>query len=344
MAEQMQASVFHLYSIGHAAENMEFGTDGSLEVFPAEQMSGLDGDLTSNQTNVSAEGENGEGQKYTQNINTGSTIKASWLSRDSNRPFPSLIRRGEKVIIWRNSDTDEFCWEEYGRDIYMRRGDIYTIACISTVVNKDDPLSNKNSYWFEIDSLNGVIRLSTTKLNNEACEYLFEFMTREGTFTLSDSIGNFMKLESTDHRWTIANAANTTLVMDGADTTLTMSGKYTVNAQECEYNIQNMFATNCDQKVDKFASSWEVTTDKSTITSMSNYTVNSASITLNGPLSSFGMGGGAGSAEFTGTMTLHGDSTFNGDSTVSGTLMNDGKNVTTHNHRGDSGGNTGPMQ
>lgn len=339
----MQASVFHLYSIGTAAENMEFGKR-ELEVWPGEQMYGLDGDVTSNQTNISAEGQNATGEKYTQNINTGTTIPAKWLSRNTNRPYPSLIRRGEKVKIWRNSDTSEFWWEEMGEDIHMRRGDIYTLACISTIIDKDTPISHENSYWFEIDSLNGVIRLSTTKLNNEACEYLFEFMTREGTFTVSDSIGNFMKLESTDHRWTIKNASDTTLVMDGADTTLTMSGKYTVNAQECEYNIQNTFTTNCDQKVDKFTSSWEVTTEKSTISSMSNYTVNSASITLNGPLSSFGLGGGAGSAEFTGTMKLHGDSTFNGDSTVSGTLMNAGKNVTTHNHRGDSGGNTGPMQ
>ncbi len=343
MTGQTQASVYHLYSIGTAAENMEFGKR-DLEVWPGEQMFGLDGDVTTNLTNISSEGQNATGEKYTQNINTGTTIPAKWLSRNSNRPFPSLIRRGEKVKIWRNSDTSEFWWEEMGDDIHMRRGDIYTLACISTIIDKDTPISHENSYWFEIDSLNGVIRLSTTKLNGEACTYLFQIMTREGTFKLEDDIGNLFLLESVDQRWTLKNAADTTLVMDGANTTLSMSGKYTVNAQECEYNIQNVFTTNCNQKVDNFESSWEVNTNQSTINSMSNYTINSASIALNGPLVSSGYGGGAGSAEFNGKMTLNGDSTTNGDSTVNGTLMNDGKNVTTHKHRGDSGGQTGPME
>lgn len=343
MSGNVQVSVFHLYSIGAAAENMEFGKT-ELEVWPGEQMPNLDGEVTSNQTNITADGEDAEGRKYTQNINTGNTIKAEWLSNDTNRPFPSLIRRGEKVMIWRNSDTGEFWWREMGDDVHMRRGDIYVISCVSTIIEEGTPISHENSYWFEIDSLNGVIRLSTTKLNGEACTYLFEFMTRNGTFKLEDDIGNLMYLESVDHRWTIKNASDTSLVMDGADTTLSMPGKYVVNAQECIYNITNAFTTNCDSKIDNFTSSWEVTTQETTLNSVSSYTVNSASITLNGPLSSFGYGGGAGSAKFTGTMELDGDSTVTGQSTVNGDLVNNGVNVTRHNHQGDSGGTTGPMQ
>lgn len=338
-----QASVFNLYSIGTAAENMEFGTR-TLEVWPGEQMSGIDGDVTSNQTNITTEGENARGEKYTQNINTGSTIKANWLSRDTNRPYPSLIRRGEEVMIWRNADTDEFWWEEMGKSAHMRRGDIYSIACISTIVEEGDQISHLNSYWFEIDSLNGVIRLSTTKLNGEVASYLFEIMTRQGTYKLEDDIGNQMLLESTDHRWTIKNASDTSLIMDGVNTTLSMTGKYTVNAQECEYNIQNTFTTNCDQKIDNFTSSWEVNTQQTTLNSVAGYTLNAVMISLNGVIASGGYGGGAGSASFTGTMSIEGATSITGTTAIDGILTNNGINVSTHDHRGDSGGNTGPMK
>jgi hypothetical protein len=334
---ELNMSVFRLYSIGTAAENMEFGKR-TLEVWPSEQMPAVDGDVTTNQTNISTEGTDAQGQKYTQNINAGNVIEAEWLSYNSNRPFPSLIRRGEKVKIWRNSDTDQFYWTEMGTDIRYRRGDIYTIACISTIVNDDDPISHENSYWFELDSLNGVIRLSTTALNNEACKYLFEFMTREGTFQLSDSIGNYLKLESVDQRWTIMNAAETSLIMDGADTTLTMTGKYTVNAQDCLFNITNDFTIEATTKTENIRNEFSLNTVTATMKADTNYTVNSASITLNGPLSSFGFGGGAGSAKFQGTMDIEGTTTVQGD------LNNNGIKVTGHNHQGDSGGQTGPMQ
>lgn len=336
-------SVFKLYSIGTSAEDLEF-PNTELEVWPTEQMSAVDGDITSNQTNISAEGQNADGQKYTQNINSGTTLKAKWLSRDTNRPYPGLIRRGESVMIWRNADTSEWWWEEMGKDHSYRRGDMWILACVSTIVKEGESLSPLNSYWFEIDSLNGVIRLSTTKLNNEACNYIFEFMTREGTFRLVDSIGNLLKLESKDLRWTILNAAQTSLVMDAENTTLSMAGKYTINAANMDVNILNDININATTKTENIRSEFTLNTVTATMTATANYTVNSAAITLNGPLSSYGYGGGPGSSKFTGTMDVEGETTFKGDSTVTGTLTNNGINVTRHNHRGDSGGMTGLMQ
>lgn len=354
----MQASVFNLYSIGTAAENIVFGVT-DLEVWPSEQRQALDGDVTTNQENISVEGQDAVGRKYTQNINTGNVIKAKWLSRDTHRPYPGLIRRGEKVMIWRSADSDEYFWEEMGTDIRYRRGDMWTIACISTVVGPDDPISMENAYWFEIDSLNGVIRLSTTQLNGEACTYLFEFMTRDGMFRLQDSIGNYLRLDSVDQRWRIVNAAETTLDMHAENTTLSMNGKFTINAQNWEANIQDLIKFNATDFVQEIGNSITVkaTTKEETITSeyslntttaamlaSATYSVTSAAIGLNGPLTSMGMGGGAGSAKFVGSMAIEGDTTMIGAQTVDGTITNNGINVSTHKHRGDSGGQTGNMQ
>lgn len=336
-------SVFKLYSIGTAAENIEFGKT-ELEIWPSEQLSSVDGDITTNQTNISSEGENADGGKYTQNINAGNSLKAKWLSRNAQRPFPGLVRRGEKVMVWRNADTSEWWWEEMGDDIRYRRGDIMTMACVSTIVNKDDPLSPLNSYWFEIDSLNGVIRLSTTKLNNEACNYLFEFMTREGTFRLQDSLGNYLKLESNDLRWTLTNGADTTLVMDAENTTLSMTGKFTVNAANLDFNIGEAINVNAETKTENIRSQFSLNAVTATMTATANYSINSPTIGLNGALSSAGYGGGSGSANFSGTMDIEGATTIAGETTIVGELTNNGINVTSHNHNGDSGGDTGPMK
>ena len=356
---QVQASVFVLYSIGMAAENMEFGGSSELEVLPGEQMQALDGDVTANQENMSSEGQDSVGRKYTQNINTGKVIRAKWLSRNTNRPFPSLIRRGESVMIWRNSDTDEFWWEEMGQNIRYRRGDVYTIACISTIVGPDDPISMENSYWFEIDSLNGIIRFSTTDLNGELCRYLVEIMAKEGKLLIEDTIGNYLRLDSVDQRWRIVNAAATELDMHAENTTLSMTGKMVINAQNMDMNIDQLLkisATDFKQeisnsievsavtKTENITTSYSLETVQATMTATANYTINSASIALNGPLTSMGYGGGAGSAKFVGSMDIEGNTTMTGDQNVDGTITNNGINVSTHNHRGDSGGQTGNMQ
>ncbi len=348
----VSASVFTLYSIGTAAEDIEFGTR-ELEVWPGEQMQATDGDVTTNQSNIKAEGQDAIGRKYTQNINTGNVIRAEWLSRNTHRPFPGLIRRGEKVMLWRNSDSDEFWWEEMGDDIRYRRGDVFSLACISTVVNEGDPISMENTYWFEIDSLNGVIRLSTTDLNGEACTYLFELMTREGVFRIEDSVGNYLKLESTEQRWTVVNAAETELVMDKENTTLSMNGKFTVNALNMECNIKeliklvatdfkqeitNSITVNATSKTEEISASYTLNTVSASMTGSTNYTIASSAIGLAGPIAAAGYGGGAGSASFNGSMDIQ------GATTVDGTLTNNGINVTAHKHPGDSGGTTGTMQ
>lgn len=337
MEQDMEVSVFKLYSIGTAAENLEFGQT-KLEVWPSEQFPEVDGDVTSNQTNISTDGENADGQKYTQNINTGNVLQAEWLPRDTNRAFPSLIRRGELVLIYRNSDSDEFYWEEMGKNIHYRRGDIWCIACVSTVVEKDTPIGPKNAYWLEIDSLNGMVNLSTTKLNGEAAEYKLEIQARDGRVEIADDLGNFFRLESPDQRWTLMNGAQSSLVMDAENVTLSMTGKYTVNAQEVEYNIQDTITENATTKVENITESFTLNTITATMTADTSYTINAATIGLNGNIGAGGFGGGVGTAKFNSSLDVTGPVGMQSGLDVAGTIMNDGLNVTTHRHKDSRNG------
>lgn len=337
MSGDIEVSVFKLYSIGTAAENMEFGQI-ELEVWPSEQFPQADGDITSNQENISAEGQNAEGQKYTQNINTGNTIRATWLSRDTNRPFPSLIRRGELVLIYRNSDSDEFYWEEMGKNIHYRRGDIWCVACISTVVDENTPIGPKNAYWLEIDSLNGVVRLSTTKLNAEAAAYKLEIMAREGRVELADDIGNYFRLESPDQRWTLMNASESSLTLDAENITLNCNGKYTINAKQMEANIQEDITVNAQTKTENIQQSYTLQTITASMNASANYTISSAAISLAGPITGGGYGGGSGSATFNGTMHVSDAMTTGSTLETGGQITAAGLNLNTHKHKDSRGG------
>lgn len=326
--EHIESSVLRVYSRGIAAENITFGSR-TLEVWLQEKSPALDGDLTANVTNITASGVNAEGASFSQNVDTSATVNAEWLSRNSNRPYPPLVRRGERLIIWRNADTDKYYWEEMGLDGTYRRGDIICMASVSTIVDKDTPLSHENSYWFEIDSLNGIIRISTTNLNQELTTYALELLTKTGTFKFIDGLGNGLYLNSEENNWTIENAEGTRLVMKGINTLLEMKGKLDVKALEAVFEIQQGLTFNVGQTF----------TLQSMNTSMNasvSYNIEAPNIGLAGNLSSAGKGGGVGTASFNNTTT------FNNKTTMQNGLNLDGVEVGEHYHEGVHGRTSGP--
>lgn len=355
----MEVSVFKLFSVGEAAENLEFGKR-ELEVRPTEAQPDLDGDVTSNVTNITAEGKDAQGIAYSSNINATSTIKAKWLSRDATRPYPGLIRRGETVLIWRVGDSDEYYWEEAGKDTQYRRGDMWMIACVSDVVKEGDHISPLNAYWFEIDSLNGVIRLSTTKANNELVSYLWEFMCKEGKFTLKDSNDNIFTLDSGGHFWKLANATGSMMEMNKETTTFTNPHDFIVNARNIEFNANENITMKAGKNIEgtaasainlecvtyelKAQTSYTLNTTTASCNASANYSIAAPNIGLAGNISSTGVGGGAGTASFKANLSVEGSTDFVGNSNVTGILTNNGINVSKHNHLDSRNGTCSPMQ
>lgn len=324
----MDLSVFRVYSRGVAAENISFGTR-VLEVWLQEKSPALDGDLTADVTNITATGVNGEGASFSQNVDTSATVQAEWLSFNSNRPYPPLVRRGERLIIWRNADTDKYFWQEAGLDGNYRRGDIVCVSAVSTVVDKDTPLSHENSYWFEMDSLNGIIKLSTTNLNNELTNYVMELMTKTGNFKLEDGLGNSLSLSSADSTWKIINAEGSKLELKGIDTFLEMKGKLNVKALEATFDLEQNLNFNVGQ-------TFSLQSMNATMKSEVTYNINSPDIGLAGNLSSSGENGGVGTASF------NNQTTFGAKTTMIGGLNLDGIEMGEHIHDGQHGPTSKP--
>lgn len=347
----MKTSVLRLWSLGEAAENLQFG-QRDLEVTPTERLTSTDGDISSNITTIEADGVDANNVPYSTKVNAAGSIKAKWLSRDAARPYPGLIRRGEQVQIWKVADTDQYYWELTGTDVTYRRGDNYIIACVSDVIGENDHISPLNAYWFEIDSLNGVFRFSSTKANDEKAAYLFRFLMKEAMFDLKDDLGNEFTLLSLDNHWKIKNGNNSFYELIGNDINEECAGTKTTKARSIKQIAQDditLESTTYDVtasdsvKVETNATEWNSTSSyqvKSTVINLnggSGVNLNAPNIGLGGALTSTGFGGGAGSASFTGNMSIE------GAHTVTGEMTNNGISITGHKHTDSRNGTTTTM-
>ena len=116
----MDQSLFHVYTIGRAASNRKLSSP-LLEVYPIEHFGYLDGEINSDPTTTKASGVDANGKAYTTSVTTTNSIQATWIQWGSNRTTPPDVRRGERVLLWRYADTDQFYWTTLGMDDYLRR-------------------------------------------------------------------------------------------------------------------------------------------------------------------------------------------------------------------------------
>lgn len=213
METNMNVSLLQPYSIGMAAANLQVGQT-ELSVWPTEKAGHTDGEVTDHVENVATKGVDGNGNNYSDNVEASVTIKANWLSRNSWLKFPGLVRRGEKVQIWRMGDTDQYYWELLGLDNDLRRKDIILLAVSNTKDEATKDLTAQNSVFFEINTVDKHITLSTPKNENEACSYFVQLNYGDSTFALSDDIGNSFVMDSVNQLMQMRNAADSFIKLD----------------------------------------------------------------------------------------------------------------------------------
>ena len=319
----MQLSKLHFYSIGYAAENKKL-TSHELEVYPAEVMGYLQGDVNSDSAEDSHDGVDAFGQNYSVPVNVTNSIKAHWYSFGSNRKTPPDIRRGEQVVLMRFADVDKYYWLSTNQSENLRRLETVIYAFSNVSSNDEDvELDGSNTYYIEISTHNKTITLVTNKNDGEAAAYTFQFNTKEGSVTLQDDIGNFLELLSVERKWTLQNADQSRVVLDKDRILIESSNeirhktrKYIVDCETVEVNA------------------------KASITETSPlFQGNIGASTYTGTLTVKGLGTFSGGISFTSTtapaaacsisipITATSTATFNGDVNTTATLTNQGKVV-----------------
>lgn len=209
-------SILQPYSVGVAAANLLVGQT-ELSVFPNEKMPHTDGEVTDNVVNMTTKGVDASGNNYSDNVETSLAIKAKWLSRNSWLKFPGLVRRGEEVQIWRVGDTDQYYWELMGLSNHLRRKDIILIAVSNTRDEKTVDLTAQNSVFFEINTVDKHITLSTPENDGEKCRFVIQLNYGDANFSLSDTIGNSIVMDSVAELIQMRNASDSFLKLDKSE-------------------------------------------------------------------------------------------------------------------------------
>jgi hypothetical protein len=192
---EQQVSKFKIYSIGIVGENKSL-TGDIIEVTPKEELPMLDGEITADQTLVSASGKDSTGGEYTSKVSTGSTVQAKWLRlATSNRLTAPNVRRGEEVIIYQMADTDKYYWVTMLEDLKLRKLETVVYAFSATKEEGADP-AHDNCYYMEVSSHKQIVTLHTSMANGEYCSYDVQINAKDGYITLQDSIGNEIRLDS----------------------------------------------------------------------------------------------------------------------------------------------------
>lgn len=209
----MQSSQFTIYSLGVAAENKSLSSR-HLAVIPHEINPGLDGEVAFNPQEQTFKGQDREGNPYELNVVEDATLTAEWLPLGTNRLTPPDIRRGEPVLIYRAADTDRYYWRCMGLRDDLRRLETVIYAYNANPDANESGVNLDDCYFLEISTHEKLVTFGTSMQNGEPYTYAFQLNTGEGKFTMQDSLGNQLYLNTGEVFWEIINAAGTYIRLD----------------------------------------------------------------------------------------------------------------------------------
>lgn len=242
-------SKFTFVSIGRVADNKRLDSD-IVEVYIGEQLPFIQGEVTSQAEDYKAKGENDLGESYNDSIKSTVTVEAQWLAfGESNRLTSPDVRRGERVMVCKYADADKYYWFKFGNDNDLRK--LETIVWgISAHKEEESKLGSDNSYYAELSSHKKHFRFHMSKVNGEKVTYDLEMNPGKGHVLLTDDIGNWFSIDSTEHRIEMMNTDGCHHDMHKRNLTITVPDTYTLNARQVIINS----ITN-----DQNASAWHTT-------------------------------------------------------------------------------------
>jgi hypothetical protein len=315
-----QTTLLTPYSVGIVAVNMPLDTH-TVEVTPIEALPFIDGEITDNMETTNLKGANAAGGAYESIAKSSVTVTATWMPFGSNRRTAPNVRRGEKVMLWRYGDTDKFYWSSLDYAHKLRKLET-VIFQISDTQNEDAEATDSNTYFMEWSTHTGKITLHTSKSNGEPFTYDFQINAKDGNWTFTDDIKNYICCDSKNRRIEIHNADGTWIDMDKKNMIVTVPNDLTFKVgHNVKWEIGNdetsTIGNNQSTKVGsnrtedigsnaslKVGSAWAQ--EASTITTKANTTTNTVPMTsftgnvsVANMLATKSFGGGAGGGSFT---------------------------------------------
>lgn len=219
-------SHFRMTSIGTVAADKNEGSK-FISVYLNEHLPFLEAELTDQCSQTEHTGIDADGNAYNHTLQLSSTVKAEWKGTPNRVTSPS-VKRGEQVEVWELGSTGMYYWHEMARDNQLRRKEAVTWAygADSTPNTTDVPQTADNNYTISVDGVNGHITVNTSRANGEKAGYTTQMNGRDGHFTILDTAGNIVQMDSNTNAITLK-------VSTGEYITLA-SGKLTIQCPNIE--------------------------------------------------------------------------------------------------------------
>jgi hypothetical protein len=232
-----------LYSLGIVVKDKEVGSD-QVVVYPVEELPTVYGDISKLQQNQ-ASLPNAQGSVKTSQAQSQNTLIATWIPYGhSNRMTSPDVVKNETLAIFRFMDTSEYYWTTIFREPSLRRTEtvIYAFGNIPTGMTAFD---SSTSYWVKVDTKNKLVQLHTEKNDGEACGYDIIINTAQGIFTIEDTLGNNLVLNSPNGELDIN--INKKVIVNTIDATVNAQNSTTVNTQTATINASSVVDINTPQ-------------------------------------------------------------------------------------------------
>ncbi len=313
--ETNMPSVLHIFSIGVAAVNLPLSSK-ILEVTPLEKTSMLNGELTDNATQNVVGIKDSVGASDEAKTTTTATLQATWIPFGSNRFTPPNIRRGEKVLIWKKGNADEYFWSEYEYNADLRK--LETIVfLLSNTQDENAKADSTNSLYFEFSTHSKMVHMRYNNSDGEPHAWDFQLNAKDSVFIVTDDINNKISIDSKEKNIQIVNADDTTLILDKKNARL-----FAPENMEFESGLAMAFKVGT-QMTHQVGDTWSWVAGGAVTGTMpsASYTSKDTSFSGNVTVGKMLSTGGFFSANTeVGGFKVNGQGTFNGGFTVNGSV------------------------
>jgi len=245
--KNLDFSKLHRYSTGLVIDD-NVDNKHTIKVYPNEKLYNLGDDLSLDIPNVTTiqtkavdihpkdkEAVFKDGKEVI-HLNKTKYILANWLNKsEPNRITPPNVCKGEKVVLYRFSNTDEFYWETEETDLRLRKEDhvIHTYSDKPSLDPTEDPINDR--YTITFSPKNKELSIHTTDKYGEYTTYDIKIKTDEGYLEFKDGKGNSIKLDSKAD--SLTTNINKTINESSTNTNLKIGER--LNVKLDKFNVTN---------------------------------------------------------------------------------------------------------
>lgn len=222
----MSESEYRLFSIGHAAENKDDGTDWWLEVVCTEHTQLSDGEQNSRGQEMETSGVDAAGTAYADKTVTSVSVPAYWRAEgESNRRTCPNVQRGEELFIYTFGDTGKLFWSPRGTNSHIRRLETSTSAWNATPdgLKEGETPGEDNSYIVDVSTHRKVITITTSMRNGEMCKHTIQINPGTGIMTMQDGRQE-VTMDYTENRISLINAEDVEVHLQQKDLNIKVPG------------------------------------------------------------------------------------------------------------------------